>query len=243
MANTPIKSDVMQAVVMGSIAEGSKPAVVSSIKDVALTLNQKQLATVGESVNLFIDGDEQIFQGDEKHIKVATVMAKLLKPESKVEPSYAFWNLVADTFVNVYMARNNLANEESAKNAWYRNAKRMEKLFGLTKPKAPTADASRMSEKRAKEQAEIQAKPDSVLREEILAYKAEDTAQAMAKATKLTAEIERRQKLADSDKIEQRKAKQALLSKAMKKIENDELLNEIWGLVPNSIKLDIAQSK
>jgi hypothetical protein len=243
MANTPIKSDVMQAVVMGSIAEGSKPAVVSSAKAVDVVLNQKQLATVGETVNLFIDGDEQIFQGDEKHIKVATVVAKLLKPEAKVEPTYAFWNLVADTWQNVYMSRNQIANEESAKNAWYRNTKRMEKLFGLFKPKAPTADASRMSEKRAKEQAELKAKPDSVLREEILAYKAEDTAQAMAKATKLTAEIERRQKLADSDKIEQRKAKQALLSKAMKKIENDDLLNQIWALVPNSIKLDIAQSK
>lgn len=241
MPNTAIKSDVMQAVVNGSIAEGSKVAIVKSADDVALTLNQKQLATVGDSVNLFIEGDEQIFQGDEKHIKVATVMAKLLKPESKVEPSFAFWNLVADTFVNVYMARNNLSNAESAKNAWYRNAKRMEKLFGLTKPTKDTKDSTRMSEKRAKEQAEIQAKPDSVLREEILAYKAEDTAQAMAKATKLKAEVERRQKLADAGLIEQRKAKQALLSKAMKKIENDDLLKQIWELVPQSVKLAIAQ--
>lgn len=235
-----IKSNVMQQVVMGSIAEGSKPAVVSSAKDVSLVLNQKQLATVGETVKLFIDGDEQIFQGDEKHIKVATVMAKLLKPESKVEPSYAFWNLVADTWVNVYMAQNNISNEESAKNAWYRNVKRMEKLFGLTKPKAPSADASRMSEKRAKEQAELQAKPDSVLREEMLAYKADDD---FKKADKLKAELERREKLNKADVVEQRKARQALLVKAMKKIADDDLLNQIWALVPNSIKLEIAQSK
>jgi len=235
-----IKSNVMQQVVMGSIAEGSKVAVVKSADDVALVLNQKQLATVGDSVNLFIEGDEQIFQGDEKHIKVATVMAKLLKPESKVEPSYAFWNLVSDTFVNVYMARNNLSNEESAKNAWYRNAKRMEKLFGLTKPKAPTADASRMSEKRAKEQAELQAKPDSVLREEMLAYKADDD---FKKAEKVKAEIDRREKLNKSDLIEQRKAKQALLGKAVKKVEDDALLNQLWELIPQSVKLAVAQSK
>ena len=234
-----IKSNVMQQVVMGSIAEGSKPAVVSSAKDVELVLNQKQLAVVGDSVNLFIDGDEQIFQGDEKHIKVATVMAKLLKPEPKVEPTYAFWNLVADTFVNVYVARNNLANEESAKNAWYRNAKRMEKLFGLVKPKAPTADASRMSEKRAKEQAELQAKPDSVLREEMLAYKADDD---FKKASTIKTELDRREKLNKSDVVEQRKAKQALLSKAMKKIADDDLLNQLWDLVPQSVKLEIAQS-
>jgi hypothetical protein len=235
-----IKSNVMQQVVMGSIAEGSKPSKVVSADDVALVLNQKQLATVGDSVNLFIEGDEQIFQGDEKHIKVATVMAKLLKPESKVEPSYAFWNLVSDTFVNVYMARNNLSNEESAKNAWYRNAKRMEKLFGLTKPKAPTADASRMSEKRAKEQAELQAKPDSVLREEMLAYKADDD---FKKAEKVKAEIDRREKLNKSDLIEQRKAKQALLGKAVKKVEDDALLNQLWDLIPQSVKLAVAQSK
>jgi hypothetical protein len=236
-----IKSDVMQAVVNGSIANGSKVAVVASADNAELVLNSKQLAVVGESVNLFIDGDEQLFQGDEKHIKVATSLAKLLKPEAKVEPDFAFWNLVADTWVNVYMVRNNLSNTESAKNAWYRNTKRMEKLFGLTKPKAPTADANRMSEKRKAEQAELQAKTDSVLEEEIVAYKAEGNSKATAKATKLEGELERRAKIADSDKIERRKAQQSLLSKAMKKIENDDLLNQIWELVPQSVKLAIAQ--
>ena len=235
-----IKSNVMQQMVNVSIAEGSKPAVVSSAKDVELVLNSKQLATIGDSVDLFIAGDEQLMEGDEKHIKVATATAKLLKPEPKTEPSYAFWGLVATTWQNVYMARNQIANEKSAENAWYRNTKRMEKLFGLTKPKAPTADASRMSEKRKAEQAELQAKPDSVLREEYLAYKADDN---LAKATSVKREIERREKQNSAGLIEQRKAKQALLSKAMKKIENDDLLNQLWDLVPQSVKLEIAQSK
>jgi len=243
MANTPIKSDVMQQVVNGSIANGSKVAVVTSADDVELVLNSKQLAVVGESVNQFIEGDEHIFQGDEKHVKVATALAKLLKPEPKVEPTFAFWNLVADTWVNVYMTREQLSNEESAKNAWYRNTKRMEKLFGLTKPAKGTKDSARMSESRAKEQAELQAKPDSVLQEEIVAYKAEGNSKATAKATKLESELERRTKLADGDKVERRKARQALLVKAVKKIENDDLLNQIWILVPESIKLAIAQDK
>ena len=238
-----IKSDVMQQVVNGSIANGSKVAVVVSADDVELVLNSKQLAVVGESVNQFIEGDEEIFRGDEKHIKVATSLAKLLKPEAKVEPTFAFWNLVADTWINVYMSREQLSNEESAKNAWYRNTKRMEKLFGLTKPLKGTKDSTRMSEARAKEQAELQAKTDSVLQDEIMAYKAEGDSKSMAKATKLQSEVERRSKIADSSKIERRKAQQSLLSKAMKKIENDDLLNQIWDLVPQSVKLDIAQDK
>lgn len=231
-----IKSDVMQQVVMGSIAEGSKPSKVASAKDVELVLNSKQLATIGDSVNATMKADDLEFNASELRDDIATSLSKVLG----VNPSYAFWNLVADTFVNVYMARNQISNEESAKNAWYRNAKRMEKLFGLTKPKAPSADASRMSEKRKAEQAELQAKPDSVLREEYLAYKADDN---LAKATSVKREIERREKQNSAGLIEQRKAKQALLSKAMKKIENDDLLNQLWDLVPQSVKLEIAQSK
>ena len=51
MANA-IKSDVMQNVVNGAVAEGSKPAVVAKADD--LVLNTKQLAVIGNSVNLFI---------------------------------------------------------------------------------------------------------------------------------------------------------------------------------------------
>lgn len=229
-----IKSDVMQQMVNGSIAEGSKPAKVASASDVVL--NQKQLATIGESVKATMKADDLEFNASELRDDIATSLSKVLG----TNPSYAFWNLVADTFVKVYMANNQISNEESAKNAWYRNAKRIEKLFGLVKPKAPTADASRMSEKRKAEQAELQAKPDSVLREEYLAYKADDN---LAKATSVKREIERREKQNSAGLIEQRKAKQALLSKAMKKIENDDLLNQLWDLVPQSVKLEIAQSK
>jgi hypothetical protein len=229
-----IKSDVMQQVVMGSIAEGSKPAKVASASDVVL--NQKQLATIGESVKATMKADDLEFNASELRDDIATSLSKVLG----TNPSYAFWNLVSDTFVKVYMANNQISNEESAKNAWYRNAKRIEKLFGLVKPKAPTADASRMSEKRKAEQAELQAKPDSVLREEYLAYKADDN---LAKATSVKREIERREKQNSAGLIEQRKAKQALLSKAVKKIANDDLLDQMWALVPQSVKLEIAQDK
>jgi hypothetical protein len=220
---------------MGSIAEGSKPSKVVSADDVELSLNQKQLASIGDSVNATIKSEDLEFNASELRDDIARSLSKVLG----TDPTYEWWELVRTTWENTYMARKNLSNEKSANNAWYEVCKRMKKDFALEKPKAPSADASRMSEKRAKEQAELQSKTDSVLREEMLAYKADDD---FKKADKLKAELERREKLSKSDAIERRKAQQALLSKAMKKIVDDDLLKIIWDLVPQSIKLEIAQS-
>jgi hypothetical protein len=230
-----IKSNVMQQMVNGSLAQANKPA---KVMDVELILTDKQLALIGESVDGSIRADDLLFQGDELKGIVAKAVSKVLKPDAKVEPTYAWWNFVATNWQNVYMARNKLSNEKSAENAWYDVCKRMKKDFALEKPKAPSADASRMSEKRKAEQAEMQAKTDSVLREEMLAYKAEDK---FSQADKIKKELERREKQSNVGLVEKRKAKQALLSKAMKRIDDDALLNQLWSLVPESIKLDIAK--
>jgi hypothetical protein len=231
-----IKSDVMQQVVMGSIAEGSKPSKVVSADDVELVLNQKQLASIGDSVNATIKSEDLEFNASELRDDIARSLSKVLG----IDPTYEWWELVRTTWENTYMARKNLSNEKSANNAWLDNAKRMKAKFNLEKPAKGSKDSTRMSEKRAKEQAELQAKPDSVLREEMLAYKADDD---FKKASTIKTELDRREKLNKADAVEQRKAKQALLAKAMKKIVDDDLLKIIWDLVPQSIKLDIAQSK
>jgi hypothetical protein len=230
-----IKSNVMQQMVNGSLAQANKPV---KVMDTELVLTDKQLALIGESVDGAIRADDLLFQGDELKGIVAKAMAKVLKPDAKVEPTYAWWNFVSTNWQNVYMARNKLSNEKSAENAWYDVCKRMKKDFALEKPKAPSADASRMSEKRKAEQAELAKKPDSVLREEMLAYKAEDK---FSQADKIKKELERREKQSNVGLVEKRKAKQALLSKAMKRIDDDALLNQLWSLVPESIKLDIAK--
>ena len=230
-----IKSDVMQQVVMGSIAEGSKPSKVVSADDVELSLNQKQLASIGDSVNATIKSEDLEFNASELRDDIARSLSKVLG----TDPSYEWWELVRTTWENTYMARKNLSNEKSANNAWLDNCKRMKAKFNLEKPARGSKDSTRMSEKRAKEQAELVAKPDSVLREEMLAYKAEDN---FKKADKLKAELERREKLNKADLVEQRKAKQALLGKAVKKIADDALLDQMWALVPQSVKLEIAQS-
>jgi hypothetical protein len=232
-----IKSDVMQQVVNGSIANGSKVAVVASANNAELVLNQKQLASIGDSVKATIDSEELEFNASELRDDICRSLAKLLG----TNPTYEFWELVRTTWENVYMTRKNLSNEKSANNAWLDNTKRLKAKFNLEKPAKGGKDSTRMSESRAKEQAELQAKTDSVLEEEIMAYKAEGNSKAMAKATKLQGEVERRAKIANADKIERRKAQQSLLSKAMKKIEDDDVLNQIWNLVPDSVKLAIAQ--
>jgi hypothetical protein len=226
-----IKSNVMQQMVNGSLAQANKPV---KVMDTELVLSDKQLALIGESVDGAIRADDLLFQGDELKGIVAKAMSKVLG----TAPSYAWWNFVATNWQNVYMARNKLSNEKSAENAWYDVCKRMKKDFALEKPKAPSADASRMSEKRKAEQEELSKKTDSVLREEMLAYKAEDK---FSQADKIKKELERREKQSNVGLVEKRKAKQALLSKAMKRIDDDALLNQLWSLVPESIKLDIAK--
>jgi hypothetical protein len=233
MTTKSIKNDAMQLMVNGALAEGSKPA---KVMDTELVLDTKQKSLLGGSVDAHIKAEDLLFQGSELKLEVATAVSKVMG----TNPTYAWWEMVRTTWENVYMSRKQLSNEKSANNAWLDVAKYLKARFELEKPKAPSKDASRMSEKRKAEQAEMQAKPDSVLREEYLAYKADDN---LTKATAVKREIERREKQNSAGLIEQRKAKQALLSKAMKKIENDDLLNQLWDLVPQSVKLEIAQSK
>ena len=228
-----IKSNVMQQVVNGSIAEGSKPAVVAVSDE--LVLNSKQLALIGTSVKEFIDAEELIFEGDSKKDNVAKAIASVLGSS----PTYAWWELVRTTWESSYMAKYQLANEKSANNAWLDNCKRIKAKYALEKPAKGSKDSTRMSEKRAKEQAELQSKTDSVLREEYLAYKADDN---LSKATSIKKEIDRREKLANGDKLERRKARQALLASAVKKITDDTLLENLWAQIPESIKLELAKS-
>lgn len=235
-----IKSDVMQQMVNGSLAQATKPV---KVVDVELVLSDKQLALLGEAVNNTMRADELLFDGNELKDNVAKAVAKVLQPDAKVPCTFAYWDFVATTFQKVYMSRNKLSNEKSAENVWYDVAKRMKAKFALEKPTKDTKDSTRMSEKRKAELAELQKKTDSVLRDEVLAYKAEDTKASLAKASKLLAEIERRGKLANAGIAEQIKARQALLAKAVRKIENPDLLAQLWDLVPQSIKLDIAQDK
>lgn len=180
-----VKSEVMSALVQQAVSLGNtKPEVVENGE---VVLTEDNFAKIGTLVNGFIDAERQLFEGDNKMQVCAVGLASYFG----TNPAYAFWVATAKAWQNVYMARNQIANEESAEKAWQRLCKRMSKECGLDKPKAPSADATRMSEKRAKEKAEMLAKTDSALLAEMAEYKAKDD---FANARKVQQELDRREK-------------------------------------------------
>ena len=221
-----IKNDVMQLMVDGAVAEGSKPAMVAKSDEVKL--DSKQLALIGESVKEYIVADDLLFQGDAKKDEVAKAIAKVLG----TTPSYAFWELTRTTWETTYMAKNQLANEKSANNAWLDNTKRIKAKFGLEKPKAPNKDASRMSIKRAEEKAKMQAIPDSKLLEMVAEYKAQDN---FKDAEKVKQELERRAKDKNKGVEAQVKELRDDIRKRVGKVSDLALLKKIQAMLPKSL--------
>lgn len=222
MTTKSIKNDVQQTAVEGALALGSKP-----VGAVAL-LNKDAFARIGNLVNGFIEAENRLFEGDTMMQTCALGLAK----HFGVNPSYEFWVATSEAWKASYMARVPNANEESAQKAWERLAKRMAKECMLEKPKAPNKDATRMSAKRAEEQAKMQAIPDSQLLELVAEYKAVDN---FKDAEKVKKEIERRAK--DKNKGVEAKVKEAReqIKKSVSKVSDLALLNKIIAMLPKSI--------
>ena len=145
-------------------------------------------------------------------------------------PTYAQWNTVKQMWVRKYMGRVPQANEESTQKQWERLAKRMTKEVGLAKPSAPSKAAVAVSEKRAKQKAELEAMPDSLLSDRLAAYKAVDN---FTEANKVKAEIKRRQ--ADANKgieVEVKNAREVVI-KQIKLCGDIDLLNQISEMLPS----------
>lgn len=221
MANA-IKNDVMQQMVNGSLAQASKPDA-----EVAL-LNKDAFARIGNLVNGLIDAENKLFEGDTLMQTCALGLAK----HFGVNPSYEFWVATRDAFVNSYMARSKASSEESAGKAWERLAKRMYKEVGLEKPKAPSKDATRMSAKRAEEQAKMQAIPDSQLLELVAEYKAQDNFKDAEKCKK---ELERRAKEKNKGVDAQVKEMKDDIKKRLSKVTDLALLKKISAMLPKAV--------
>jgi hypothetical protein len=127
------------------------------------------------------------------------------------------------------MARKPNANEESAERAWQRLAKRMEKEVGLTKPAKPTKDGQRMAGKREEEKKVLMGMVDSQLEELLAAYKADDE---FAKASKVKAEIKRRDEDRNKDKLEVAKQLRADIIARLKPVTDCGLLDTILNMLP-----------
>jgi hypothetical protein len=213
----PKANEVLDSNVVVQIVEAPKAEYVVSVSEA------QQIDNIVEK---FIEADELLFEGDSLMQITAKALAKVLGSA----PTYAQWNTVKQMWARKYMGRVPQANEESTQKQWERLAKRMAKEVGLAKPSAPSKAAVAVSEKRAKQKAELEAMPDSLLSDRLAAYKAVDN---FTEANKVKAEIKRRQ--ADANKgieVEVKNARECVI-KQIKLCSDIELLNQISEMLPS----------
>ena len=215
MANKPTAvSDVIVQIV-----EAPKAEYVVSVSEA------QQIDTIVEK---FIEADELLFEGDVLMETTSKALAKLLGSA----PSYAQWNTVKQFWCRKYMGRVPQANDESTQKQWERLVKRMTKETGLAKPSAPAKAAQAMSEKRAKQKAELEAMLDNQLSERLAAYKAADN---FTQANAVKAEIKRREKESNKGKEDEVKAMREQVIKQIKITADLSLLAKVSDLLPKVV--------
>ena len=222
MANKPTVSPVSQALVNADVVviESPKSEYVVSIDEA------KQIDL---TVEKFIEADELLFEGDVLLENTARALAKLFG----VNPSYAQWNTVRQMWIRKYMGRIPQANDESTQKCWERLTKRMAKLTGLEKPKAPSKAAVQMSAKRAEDLAKLQAMSDDNLVSALAGFV---NAQDFTKANEIKKEINRRTKEQNKGKEDEVKAMREQVIKQVKQTADIDLLRKVSALLPKVAK-------
>lgn len=213
----PKANEVLDASVVIQMVEAPKAEYVVSVSEA------QQIDSIVEK---FIEADELLFEGDSLMQITAKALAKVLGSA----PTYAQWNTVKQMWSRKYMGQVPQANEESTQKQWERLAKRMAKEVGLAKPSAPSKAAVAVSEKRAKQKAELEAMPDSLLSDRLAAYKAVDN---FTEANKVKAEIKRREKEANAGIEEEVKSAREVVIKQIKLCGDIDLLNQISDMLPS----------
>lgn len=188
-------------------------------------LSLDQADRTDQIVDRVLSSEDAAFEADLGMEKASMMLAEVLG----TEPTYASWNAFQSAYIRKYMSRKPNANEESAERSWQRLAKRMEKETGLTKPPKPTKDGQRMAGKREEEKKILMGMVDSQLEELLAAYKADDE---FAKASKVKAEIKRRDDDRNKADIEYAKELRADIAKRIKIVTDVSLLEEIQAMLP-----------
>ena len=210
---TKVKSDVVVQIVSAPNAE--------------YVLTTDEFGSIGTLIDNVLKAEDDLFKGDLGMEKSAMALAKIMG----TDPTYAEWEAKRKAFVAGYLVRCKNANEESAERSFQRVAKRMEKETGLVKPKAVSASAKSMSAKREKEKAELEALPDSVLREQMAAYSANAE---FDKAQKMQAELKRRAKEQNKGLEAEIKALRESVIKQVKITTDRALLAKVSALLPKA---------
>jgi hypothetical protein len=181
---------------------------------------------IDQVVDRVLQSEDHAFEADLGMEKAAMMMAEVMG----TDPKFVEWEAKRSAYIRKYMARKPNANEESAERAWQRLAKRMEKEVGLTKPAKPTKDGQRMAGKREEEKKVLMGMVDSQLEELLAAYKADDE---FTKASKVKAEIKRRDEDRNQADIEYAKELRADIIKRLKLVTDITLLVQIQDVLPD----------
>ena len=220
MANKP--NAVSNALIEADVITAESPKA-----EYVVSINEAQ--QIDLTVEKFIEADELLFEGDVLLENTARALAKLFG----VNPSYSQWNTVRQMWIRKYMGKIPQATEESTQKCWERLTKRMAKLTGLEKPKAPSKAAVQMSAKRAEDLAKLQAMTDDNLVSALAGFV---NAQDFTKANEIKKEINRRTKEQNKGKEDEVKAMREQIVKQVKQTADIELLRKVSAMLPKLVQ-------
>jgi hypothetical protein len=213
--------------IMGKTKSDVVVQIVEAPKaEFVLDLNMSDL--IDQVVDRVLQSEDHAFEADLGMEKSAMMLAELFG----TAPTYAKWEAIRLAWLRKYMNRKPNANEESADRAWQRLAKRVEKEVGLTKPAKPSAEAQRKAGKREEEKKELMSMVDSQLESLLAAYKADDE---FAKASKVKAELKRRDEDRNKGQLEYAKELRADIAKRVKVVTDVTLLEQIQAMLPELV--------
>ena len=219
MANKP--NAVSNALIEADVITAESPKA-----EYVVSINEAQ--QIDLTVEKFIEADELLFEGDVLLENTARALAKLFG----VNPSYAQWNTIRQMWIRKYMSKIPQATDDSTQKQWERLTKRMAKLTGLEKPKAPSKAAQVMSAKRAEQLAKLQAMNDGELVDLMAAY---INSQDFSKANEIKKEINRRTKEQNKGKEDEVKAMREQIVKQVKQTADIELLRKVSAMLPKLV--------
>ena len=201
--------------------------MTKSSQAVATAVNSVVASAVAESVLMLhgkpaSDWDSTIFQLGFDMCKAVTATEMAERTLSQCQTS--LFDLVKGlNYVEFQYIRNQFiaGGVDSGKTAgaseqvWDKQINAVVKSFGFVRPKSEAKDAKRKAEAEAKRRAEFEKLSDAELLNKVDALVAQGSKSAMAQATKVTAELEKRQKpILDAEQV----ARKATVDKIVERV-------------------------
>lgn len=208
------------------LVEGGVIVVEAPKAEYSVPMAEAELLDSG--VQLFADGEDTIFDGDQMLQKSALITSRVLGTDC----TYVKFNTISAMWIRKLMARSPNLNEDSARRAWNRHMGRITKETGFVKPKAPSNDAKRMSAKRSEEAEKLMAMGDDELVELMAGFVNQ---QNFDKAKKVKAELNRRHGDVEKQAKAELKELREQIRKQLAQTADIELLRKVSALLPKLV--------